>query len=332
MVDLKSIEATIYECPRCLYTAKQKSHMKCHFNRKTLCKLHKHGVSLTALITQEVLDNSYVVTRHQNKFTQPSKESACNTIYQTIINQQCNIFTNGDIVSTILPFVERLKYGQTTVFDRLDKFQELMYTDNDGSDGMNHAPTFNIDKTSVFNMTNNVTQTCDTHKFSDAYYGFDQINKNYLKRSDEHIWKWNQCTIKEIMDDIVEQLFEYVFKPYEIKLNNAYLIETNPDKQQEIKQQLVEFYKINKYLLIKALCCTATHDNEILFYELDSQYNNNTGTDLCKELKDLFESTMIDPWEMMGFREEIERLIQSNGKTTFNMIKTLVYDVIQKKT
>jgi hypothetical protein len=266
-------------------------------------------------------------TQNPTTFSNPSKQSTCNTIYQTIINQQCNIFTNGDIVSTILPFVEHLKYGQTTVFDRLDEFHELMHTDSID----NTTAVFNIDKTSVFNMTNNVTRTCDTQKFSDAYYGFDQINKNYLKRSDEHIWKWNQCTIKEIMDDIVEQLFEYVFKPYEIKLNNTFLIEPNDEDKEEIKHQLVEFYKINKYLLIKALCCTANHDNEVLFYELDDQYKYNTGNELCKELKDLFESTMIDPWEMMGFREEIERLIQSNGKTTFNMIKTLVCDVIQKK-
>jgi hypothetical protein len=219
------------------------------------------------------------------------------------------------LVNLTTPLVERLKYGHSKVFDRLNQFEEHIEDEQP------------INKSDIYTMTNDVTTTKDKHKLSDAYYGYNSVTKGYMKRIDDNknIWEWRHCSLKEIFSEIIEQLKEYVFIPYEIKLNNQY--QTDSDCT-----QLGEFYKINKYLLIQPLCCAARHDNQVLFFNTDIEYDEHPGKiELSEFLNDKYNTTVIDSWEMMKFRDDIEDLIQTNAETTFNMIQDLICGALQCK-
>jgi hypothetical protein len=309
-----------YTCPRCLYSTNQKGHMRRHLNRSTPCQMHQIGVFLTDTIKEDVLQCNYIHAKQEqipeivhektNKETK-NETTIFNTTYTVI--QQCNILTNQDLVSLIYPHIKSLKYGQSKIFDRLNPFQQQVEDEK------------HIDHKDVLTMTNDITQTRDDQTLTDAYYGFNKVNLNYVKRIDgiegKHHWTWQPCLYSDILSEIVEQLKEYVFVAYEVKLNNNF-------KENGDSMQLINFYKINKYLYIKPLCCTARHDNQVLFFNTDEEYDDNPGTiELCDELNALFDNTNVDLWEMKDFLEKIEHLIQSNAGTTYDMIIKLVCNV-----
>ena len=154
------------------------------------------------------------------------------------------------------------------------------------------------------------------------YYSYNIANKFYVKLAN---WNWNPCTFSDILDEITDQLTERVFKQYEVRLNNKYRVDGEID-------DLLNFYKVMSYLLIKPLCCRARHDNEVLHLSNTVGYEEKTDSyGLCAELKGLFDATVVDPWIMMGFRKEIGRSIRTNASrnvvTTYNMIEKLVCEM-----
>jgi len=302
--------------------------MKDHMNRKSDCNVFSQ-VELTNELKSRILCRQFQATSPKCNEVPLKKENTIETVekigttiinqylsvYLSVINNQCNILTNPDLVNLTTPLVERLKYGQSKVFDRLSQFEENIENEQ------------HINKSNIYTMTNDITITKDKHKLTDAYYGYDSFTKSYLKRIDDNnlIWEWRHCSFKEIFSEIIEQLIEYVFIPYEIKLNNQYRIDHD-------STQLMEFYKINKYLITQPLCCAARHDNQVLFFKTDIEYDEHTGNfDLAEDLNKQFTATFIDTREMMKFRDGIEELIQTNAETTFNMIQDLICGALQCK-
>jgi hypothetical protein len=303
-----------------MYATNKKTHMKNHMNRKNPCKIHKDGIFLTDTIKTDVLNCDYKHIQQNSHITPPDvkekhETTICNNntyLTHTIIHQQCNILTHQDLVSMVLPHVKSLKYGQSKVFDRLNTFQQHVEDEQ------------HIDHKDVLTMTNDITQTRDVQTLTDAYYSFNKVNRNYVRRIDgvgKHDWTWQPCDYEDILTEIVEQLKEYVFVAYEVKLNNHFM-------ENRESSQLINFYKINKYFLIKPRCVSARHDNQALFFNTDEEYDEHPGTiELCDELNKFFDNTIVDPWEMKEFLDKIKHLIQSNAETTYNMIEKLVCNV-----
>ena len=336
------IDIPRFSCPNCNYKTNHKGHMSNHIRRKNACSTEPTNAlivsissnyvrnrnidsDLTQVPTALTVDNIPIVhtaltvdnvpiidnvptvpivatdgekipavTNIQNNFT----------IHQSIINN-FNILTNPDIVSQIAHHVSRLQYGKSTIYNRFDPIKAIV---DNGK---------NITKKDVITLTEHLTKTTDTQRFSDAYYTFDKANINYSRRIDDdnHIWKWEPCSFKDILKDIIEQLIDYVFKEYEIKLNNKFAIDNNPT-------YLEKFYTINKYLLIKPICTTVEQDNQALYFTMDNEYYIRSGNELCKKLNHLFDTVHVDIWEMAKFRIEIEELVETNGQNTFDMIQS----------
>jgi len=322
---MESHKSCFYKCPRCMYATNKKTHMKNHMHRKNPCKIHIDGIFLTETIKSEVLNCDYKHIKHDSQMPPPPQQQnvICNSnnnnntynLTHTIIHQQCNILTHQDLVSMVLPHIKSLKYGQSKVFDRLNHFQQHVEDEK------------LLDHKDFFTMTNDITQTRDVQTLTDAYYSFNKVNRNYVRRIDgiegKHQWIWQACDYEDILTEIVEQLKEYVFVSYEIKLNNHY-------KENRDSMQLINFYKINKYFLIKPLCCAARHDNQVLYYNTDDEYDDHPGTiELCDELNTLFDKTNADPWDAKDFLDKIKHLIQTNAETTYDMIEKLVCHIGQ---
>jgi hypothetical protein len=294
-------------CPRCGYSTNHKTSINLHFKRKNTCKVIVDGIVLSDEVKQSVLNGSFI-SPHFLKQTAPCITT--NNIVNIMINGKCNIMTNQIIVDRIAPHVDKLKWGQGKVFDRLNVYQEKVQD-------ANH--TFCEDD--VYIMAKDITETRDQRRLTDAYYSFDVKNKTYFirKDDDEHAWIWVPCLMEDIFDDITVQLEEYVFKYNEVKLNNEY-------KENKVRAlpKIIEFYKILKYLLMEPQCCVANWDNEILYMSSDAEHLVPNGYELRDELKQIFTETQTDAWQMMNCREKIGTLIRGNGETTFEMIENLV--------
>jgi hypothetical protein len=251
---------------------------------------------LTDDIKDAVLCKSYVLVEGKTK-----KESP-NITLQYINNNSINILTNSELVSATLPFIHDF-VGKSTVFERLDDFNNV-----------------DIDEAHIYKLAKCVTYTQDQTNLADAYYSFDNEQKNYSKRMDRcgHNWSWQICTFDEIFSDIIEQIRRRVLIPYEIGINNEFANNTI------CTSRLEEFYKISQYLLIKPICCEAKHDNELLHKRSSVEYFENTDTHLRDTLCTIFLSTHIDVWEMAQFRDNIKKLIETNAETTFKKIKELI--------
>jgi len=302
-----------YVCPRCGYTINHKTSISLHFKRKTACKLKYNGLEIMSDdVKQAVLSGSY---RHAPDAPSQHITNNFSGIFNVIINGHCNIMTNQIIVDAITPHVDKLKYGQGKVFDRLNVYQEKI-------EDTNHF----LCEEDVYTMTKDITETRDKRRLTDAYYSFDVKNKiYYIRRDDDNLkWIWVPCLLEDIFSDIVIQLKEYVFISAEVKLNNEY----TTDKE-SASLKLIEFYKILKYLLMKPLCCSARCDNQIMFMSSDEEHFVFNGYELCDELCNIFSETHIDVWQMMQFREKIADLIRSNGETTFAMIENLVGSMLK---
>ncbi|KAG1677567.1 hypothetical protein FOA52_014465 [Chlamydomonas sp. UWO 241] len=246
---------------------------------------------------------------HSTSLSHSNKNTISNIINYIMISQ-CNMMTNDALQTAILPHIRAVKYQQDKVFDRLDHFQSH-HVDNDRC----------IESEDVFKMASELSRTKDVRSLLDAYYSYNGENKFYVKRDDEENWKWKPCAFSDILDEIIEQLNEYVFKQYEVKLNNKYNVDGETD-------DLINFYKLNKYLLIKPLCCHARHDNEVLHLSNTVGFEEKTASfGLCEELNALFDATVADTWTMMSFRKKIEQLIQTNAETTYKMIEKLVCEI-----
>jgi len=299
-----------------MYATNDKVCMRKHLNRKKLCQLTEDGIlDLTEEIKEQILSLSYVKNKKHyydvvHDLTPPQVTNNFTSIVNIMINGQCNIMNNQIIVDAITPHVDKLKYGQGKVFDRLNVYQQKI-------EDTDHI----LCEEDVYTMTRDITETRDKRRLTDAYYSFDVKNKTYYIRTDDdhHKWIWTPCLIEDIFSDIIVQLKEYVFISAEVKLNNEY----NEDKIVALPK-LTEFYKILKYLLMKPLCCSARFDNHILFMSSDEEHFVFNGYELCDELNKLFNETQIDAWEMMQCREKIADLIRTNGETTFEMIENLV--------
>jgi hypothetical protein len=304
-----------YTCPRCIYTTNDKVCMRKHFNRKKPCQLNEDGIlELTEEIKQQVLSLSYLKNKKCVNEDVPEKTTQITNNFTSIvnimINGQCNIMNNQIIVDAITPHVDKLKYGQGKVFDRLNVYQQKV-------EDTNHV----LCEDDVYTMTKDITETRDQRRLTDAYYSFDVKNKTYYIRrdDDDYKWIWAPCLLEDIFSDIVVQLREYVFISAEVKLNNVY----THDKELALPK-LIDFYRILKYLLMKPLCSSARCDNQIMFMSSDDEHFVVNGYELCDELSKIFNETQIDAWEMMQCRERIADLIRTNGETTFEMIENLV--------
>ena len=312
----------LYCCPCCLYETYQKTHIRKHFNRKKDCTRKEGGILLTDAIKEDIMTRERRTDVNNVVHPPPpivnstalSHNNSNNVInHNTVVNitiSQCNMLTNDALQAAIIPHICAVKFKQDKVFDRLDRFQ-LHHVDHDRC----------IESDDVFKMANELTRTKDVRLLSDAYYSYNSENRFFVKRDDEENWKWNPCDFSDILDEIIEQLKEYVFKQYEVKLNNKYYVDGEKD-------DLIDFYKLNKYLLIKPLCCRARHDNEVLHLSNTVGFEEKTASfGLCEELNALFDATVVDPWAMMSFRKQIKQLIRTNAETTYKMIEKLVCEI-----
>ena len=295
-----------YICPSCFYETARKSNIHNHFSRKNSCAQKEGGVPLTDEIKEHVLSRAYTAVTTTN--INNTNINNTNTTNININLSLCdgNPLTNEVLQNLLLPHLNVSKYQQEKVFKRLGRYHEK-HVEKDQD----------IEHKDVLEMADVLTKTTDHRKLSDAYYGYHDKN-SYVKRDDNEIWKWRPCRFEDILADTIDQMQEYVFNQYEVKLNNLYSFEGD-------KEPLDGFYKLNKYLLIRPMCCKARHDNQLLFEKNNSGFDRITPSiDLCEELNDQFDVTPIDNEVMKKFRLDLEALIRTNAESTYKIIENLI--------
>jgi hypothetical protein len=304
-----------------------------HFKRKKPCKLVYDGIELTDEIKPMIISGSYKppITKlpinhpeHMNSQVTNSFNTCNNNIniIQFIIDGKMNA---TEVIHKLEGHAKHHMYGHEILYRRLDDIRSEI---EEGSDRYTFTPDTKED---LMMLTDKMTKCLDHHTLSDAYYSYDSLNKVYCMRCDEdkmdktQTWLWKPCKEGEIMSHIMDMMKERVFDDYDTLLCRKY----NENPSDTLKEKVEGFYKILKYFLIKPKCCIARHDNEILYYSCDDEYNDHSvGFELSETLNNLFNNLNIDLWQMMNIRTSILEIIEGNAKSAFSVIKERVIDMI----
>jgi len=318
-----------YSCPKCGYSTTRKSNINDHFNnRKKPCKAKcnsDEGFELTDTIKQAILNSIYVspTTQINNNCNNSTINNVQNNniLIQYIIDGKIE---PKEVISRLADHVEHYKYGDEILLKRVEDIRTEI---EEGSDKY----VFSSDNDQDLHMiTDKMTKCLDQKMFSDAYYSFSPKTFTYCMRTDEdnddnrHNWYWKNCSETEIVDHIMIKMKERVFDDYDTMLCRIY--NDNPNKYCEHK--LIGFFKILKYFLIKPKCCSAAHDNEIIYYSTDDEYYNfECGTILKEKLISMYNGTAVDVYDMMNTRKGILKVIENNAASTWSNIKNKVLEV-----
>ena len=325
-----------YKCPRCGYNTRYLSHIVDHFKRKRPCKLAADGVLLTDEIKELVITNSY---RPHNPSINNSSQQIIN-IEKSEVNQITTNNNKTEIHNNII--VQYIIDGKLNSIDVIQKLENHVIDQKYGSDILNgrlddlrydiveNGYTFADNDLMI--MTNKLTECLDHKNLTDAYYSYDSKTFTYCIRCDEDSsnntqkWFWKLCTEKHILNHILMQMKELVFDDYDTQLSRQFV---NDHDDQEIRHKITEFYKILRYFMIKPKCCSARHDNEILFYTADDEYRDHTvGFDLCDTLQKMYIEVPIDVEDLFKTRDSVLEIIQTNAKSAWSIIKDKVIESI----
>ena len=138
-------------------------------------------------------------------------------------------------------------------------------------------------------------------------------------------WFWKPCSEKFILDHILKQMKELVFDDYDTQLSRRFVVLDDA----EIREKIIEFYKILRYFMIKPKCCIARHDNEILFYSVDDEYRDHTvGFELCETLQKMYKEVPIEVEALYKTRDSVLEIIQTNAQSAWSIIKEKVIETI----
>ena len=118
---------------------------------------------------------------------------------------------------------------------------------------------------------------------------------------------------------------ELVFDDYDTQLSRQFV----HDDIHDVRKKISDFYKILRYFMIKPKCCSARHDNEILFYTADDDYKDHSvGFDLCDTLQKIYYDVPIDMQDYHTTRDNLLEIIRKNAKSAWYIIKDKVIESI----
>ena len=283
----------IYKCPKCVYQTCQRGHMNRHQNKKNKCYTETENET-----DQTQIPNTTSTSISDQIQILNINHTTCSDQIPPVF-QNITIYSNDSayIASQLAGHMQPGKYLQTVENGRIN-YKKLGITTKDCA-----------------------TQTKYPRNSSDAHYAYDDITLTFSMRNDEdYTLKWEPSTIFDIINDIAEQLKNLVFIEYEIKLNNKFLIDNNAT-------HLEKFYNISKYLWIKPIGMTANHDNEALYSNQDNEYCINTGNEMCKQLKLIYDKVLPElTRRRFRFRDEIRYIIKTNRNVSFDMIRLHIFE------
>jgi anti-sigma28 factor (negative regulator of flagellin synthesis) len=257
-----------------------------------------------------------------NSFNQTQNTIQNNIVIQYIIDGK---LSSNEVIKKLEQHVKHHKHGDEILYGRVEDIRTEI---ENGSD----LYTFSSEKEGdLMMLTDKMTKCLDHKTLTDAYYSFDPETQSYCMRHDEDTstdrqkWYWQPCTEQKIFAHLVDKMKERVFDDYDTLLCRRY----NETPSAIMREKVVGFYKILKYFLIKPKCCSARHDNEILFYSSDDEYGDHTiGFDLSETLNNIYKEAHIDPWQMMNIRNSVIDILQSNAKSAWSIIKDRVIETI----
>ena len=325
-----------YSCPCCGYTTHKCSSLNLHFKRKRPCRIIDNGVLLTDEIKEMVLNGSYIQPNGP-----PTKQSSQKIIIEkSEVNHQINTNNKTEIQNNII--VQYIIDGKLNSIDVINKLEKHVVDQKYGGDILNGRLDdmryeivengYTFADNDLMMMTKRLTECLDHKTLSDAYYSYDPETFVYCIRSDEDTsnttqkWYWQPCSEKYILNHIFKQMKELVFDDYDTQLSRRFIDDNN---DMDIREKIIEFYKILHYFKIKPKCCSARHDNEILYYSADDEYTDHTvGFELCETLHKMYKETPIDMWEYEKTLDNVLEIIQTNARSAWSIIKEKVIETI----
>jgi hypothetical protein len=292
-------------------------------NRKYTCKSADPDNEVVITDFRESLKNKKDVTQSSVKMTNSNNTTNnietfnninnISNVFNIMIDGKSNILTNDDIVSMVLNGVTQYQYGKSDLYNRIEHKDNLKVGKFDMHD--------------IAKITDRVTKTTDFDTLKDAYYAYDSINKNYMMRVDiyddgyKHEWHWKCVKYKDIWNDISFQVYDHILKWHEMDLTNQYIID-------KTSKPFERFYRILKACRVKPRCASVHNDKQLLHTYLDSEYYEESTSNICEELREIYNSTILDSEIYVNFHDNILNIIENNGVATFTMIKNKVEELI----